>query len=153
MPTLLAIGIAHNLEKLTDLSLAAMHRLADSLITDTLLERSDNPISRTMDIPHRAAVCQMRFIPSQGDKLRYHFPSYCHLYSLPHQHPESRLWPGLPSGNTRRSSLMTFSEPGFSQISSISFKTWTLGLTFFITDVPALTSESRYFMFIKLDPF
>jgi hypothetical protein len=46
MLTFLIIGIAHSLDNLADLSLAAVHCLADSLTTEAILERSSNPIRR-----------------------------------------------------------------------------------------------------------
>jgi hypothetical protein len=68
MLTFPVIGTAHSLDKLTDLSLAAVHRLADRLITGAILERSDNLISRRLRVPHRVDVYEMIFALSRWQK-------------------------------------------------------------------------------------
>jgi hypothetical protein len=76
MLTFLVIGIAHSLDNLTDLLIAAVHRLADSLRTGALLERSGNPISRRLRIPHCVAVSQRRFTASQWQKGIVHIQTW-----------------------------------------------------------------------------
>jgi hypothetical protein len=59
-------GIAHPLDNLTDLSLAAVHRLANNLATATFLQHLDNFISLGLCLPHRVALYSRRFTPAQG---------------------------------------------------------------------------------------
>jgi hypothetical protein len=53
-PGKLDMLIAHGLNNLTDPSLAAQHHLANSVVTEALLEHLDNP-SSAFTIPDRAA--------------------------------------------------------------------------------------------------
>jgi hypothetical protein len=56
MLTLPALRIANGLENSTDLSLVAMHRLANDFVIAAILEYLDNTISPGLRMPHRAAV-------------------------------------------------------------------------------------------------
>jgi hypothetical protein len=62
MLTFPVIGVRHSLENLTGLSLAAVHRLADSLITGALLERSDNHATGDCAFPVVVRVWPLRLI-------------------------------------------------------------------------------------------
>jgi hypothetical protein len=59
------IQMAHGLDNLTDISLAAMHRLANSFISPVLLEHLGNPSSQGLRVPHCVSV-EYRITPSQG---------------------------------------------------------------------------------------
>jgi hypothetical protein len=61
MLTFSVIGIARSLGNLSDLSLTAVHRLADSLRSGALLQCSDNPMSRKVPLPHRATLYERAF--------------------------------------------------------------------------------------------